>query len=141
MDRLSPNIDLVLFSHGDLSHTGLYAYAYSRWGLRAPAYATLPVQALARISILEDIEGIRSQEAVDQTPAASTSESSGPDTSSKTPGKCVATTKEVQEAFDTVNTLRYSQPTHLQGSCFKCCTHIVANHHIREVSRLDNYCV
>ena len=30
--------------------------------------------------------------------------------------KFVATIHEVNEAFDSVNTLRYSQPTHLQGS-------------------------
>jgi hypothetical protein len=31
--------------------------------------------------------------------------------------KFVATIHEVNEAFDSVNTLRYSQPTHLQGMC------------------------
>jgi cleavage and polyadenylation specificity factor subunit 2 len=30
--------------------------------------------------------------------------------------KFVATIHEVSEAFDSVNTLRYSQPTHLQGA-------------------------
>ena len=30
--------------------------------------------------------------------------------------KFVATIHEVNEAFDSVNTLRYSQPTHLQGA-------------------------
>jgi len=30
--------------------------------------------------------------------------------------KFVATIHEVNEAFDSVNTLRYSQPTHLQGT-------------------------
>jgi cleavage and polyadenylation specificity factor subunit 2 len=31
-------------------------------------------------------------------------------------GKRIAALKDVQEAFDSFNTLRYSQPTHLQGS-------------------------
>ena len=30
--------------------------------------------------------------------------------------KYIATTLEIQEAFDAVNTLRYSQPTHLAGA-------------------------
>ncbi len=31
----------------------------------------------------------------------------------------ITTAREVHDAFDSVNTLRYSQPTHLQGqSCF-----------------------
>ena len=33
--------------------------------------------------------------------------------------KFVATIHEVNEAFDSVNTLRYSQPTHLQGT-YQC---------------------
>lgn len=31
-------------------------------------------------------------------------------------GKCIATLIEVQDAFDAINTLRYSQPIHLQGA-------------------------
>ena len=52
-------------SHGDLQHTGLYAYAYSRWGLTAPAYTTLPVQAMARIAATEDVEGVLKATAVE----------------------------------------------------------------------------
>ncbi len=62
--RCAPSIDLVLLSHGDLAHTGLYPYAYTHWGLRAPAYTTLPVQAMARIAATEDIEGVREEEDV-----------------------------------------------------------------------------
>ena len=36
-------------------------------------------------------------------------------TPEKTNGKYVANLQEVHDAFDSVNTLRYSQPTHLQG--------------------------
>lgn len=32
--------------------------------------------------------------------------------------KYIATPLEIQEAFESINTLRYSQPTHLQGSLF-----------------------
>ncbi|KAJ6598875.1 beta-lactamase-like protein [Mycena vulgaris] len=58
----APTVDLVLLSHGDLAHCGLYAYAYSRWNLKAPTYTSLPVQAMGRIATTEDIEGIRDEE-------------------------------------------------------------------------------
>jgi hypothetical protein len=37
---------------------GLYPYAYSRWGLKAPAYSTLPVHAMTRIAATEEADGI-----------------------------------------------------------------------------------
>ncbi|KAG6821557.1 hypothetical protein H0H93_000066 [Arthromyces matolae] len=126
---VSSTIDLVLLSHGDLAHTGLYPYAYSRWGLKAPAYTTLPVQAMGRIAVSEDVEGIRDEEDVRvEEEDESKHESNGlgldeehsppppPKTETKR-GKYVATLTEVQDAFDSINTLRYSQPTHLQGKC------------------------
>lgn len=101
--RCAPTIDLVLLSHGDLAHAGLYAYAYAHWGLKAPAYTTIPVQAMARIVTLEDIEGTRDEQDI-------------PDQDSQTVSpKNIATVHQVHEAYDAVNTLRYSQPTHLQG--------------------------
>ena len=62
--RIAPSVDLVLLSHGDLPHSGLYPYAYSRWSLKAPAYSTLPVQAMARIAATEEADGIRDEEDV-----------------------------------------------------------------------------
>ncbi|KAJ7682611.1 beta-lactamase-like protein [Mycena polygramma] len=124
----APTVDLVLLSHGDLAHCGLYAYAYSRWNLKAPTYTSLPVQAMGRIATTEDIEGIRDEEDVgdeDETPRQEGDTVMDPDLRSPSPpvnrdklkGKYVATLNEVQEAFDSVNTLRYSQPTRLQGKC------------------------
>ncbi|TFK43712.1 beta-lactamase-like protein [Crucibulum laeve] len=124
---IAPTIDLVLLSHGDLAHSGLYPYAYSRWGLKAPAYTTLPVQAMGRIAATEDVEGLRDEEdvgdepeqkAVENTDGMDMGEPSEPEPPKvKTKGKYVATLIEVQDAFDAINTLRYSQPTHLQGKC------------------------
>jgi len=101
----APTVDLVLLSHGDLAHAGLYAYAHARWGLKAPAYTTIPVQAMARIATLEDVEGTRDEQDVldEESPTESASQ------------KYIATANQVHEAYDAVNTLRYSQPTHLQG--------------------------
>ncbi|KAF7985231.1 hypothetical protein HWV62_7878 [Athelia sp. TMB] len=126
----APTIDLVLLSHGDLSHCGLYAFANARWGLKAPTYTTLPVQAMGRIATTEDVEGLRDQEDVgdpveqkengedgeaidDEGPENGEHKMEKPSRS----GKCVASLTEVHDAFDSVNTLRYSQPTHLQGKC------------------------
>lgn len=124
--RCAPTVDLVLLSHGDLAHTGLYPYVYSRWNLKAPAYCTLPVQAMARIAAGEDVEGIRDEEDVGgdlEGPQNPEDEVEGEPTAmegvvveEKGKGKFVATMFEVHEAFDSVNVLRYSQPTHLQGT-------------------------
>lgn len=73
---------------------------------------------------MEDVEGIRDEQEVDvieesnESPAAEEVESMEPSLPKlkKQPKKFVATLQEVHEAFDAVNTLRYSQPTHLQGN-------------------------
>ncbi|KAF8812259.1 cleavage and polyadenylation specificity factor subunit [Phlegmacium glaucopus] len=124
LQKCAPTIDLVLLSHGDLAHCGLYPWAYSRWGLKAPAYTTLPVQAMGRIAVTEDVEGLRDEEEVLDEPRESQSadeenvESHDESLHAKDgKGKFIATVIEVQDAFDSCNTLRYSQPTHLQGKC------------------------
>lgn len=150
--RYAPDIDLVLLSHGDLAHSGLYAYAYCHWDLRAPCYTTLPVQATARIATMEDVEGIRDEQEVDiieeennesvDAEDAEGMESRSPKLKNE-PKKFVATVQEVHEAFDAVNTLRYSQPTHLQG---KSLPPSIMNETLkfstcRKVSRPDHYAI
>ncbi|KAH9071539.1 beta-lactamase-like protein [Lactarius deliciosus] len=136
--EVAPSIDLVLLSHGDLAHTGLYPYAHSRWGLKAPAYSTLPVQAMARIAATEEAEGIRDEEDVgsadeQENPVVGANEEPSGDSPSVSQeghselspypqshlskGKYVATPQEVHDSFNAVNTLRYSQPAHLSGRC------------------------
>ncbi|KZT72539.1 cleavage and polyadenylation specificity factor subunit [Daedalea quercina L-15889] len=140
LKECAPTVDLVLLSHGDLQHSGLYPYAYAHWGLTAPAYTTLPVQAMARIAATEDVEGIRdeqefgdaegrekssSPEAIATAPAeanGSVPTEAMPDNppgslSKPAKGRYIATLPEVHDAFDSVNVLRYSQPCHLQGKC------------------------
>ncbi|KAJ7590894.1 beta-lactamase-like protein [Mycena floridula] len=127
--EVAPTVDLVLLSHGDLAHTGLFPYAYARWNLKAPTYTTLPVQAMARMAATEDIEGIRDEQDIgddEEKPVDAESMDvaqdeenvEAPAKSVEEPkGKYLATARQVHEAFDSVNTLRYSQPTHLQGKC------------------------
>lgn len=88
---------------------------------------------MGRIATTQDVEGIRDQEDVgdviqtkdrDDINAMEMEGAEEPQakpTPEKTKGKYVANLQEVHDAFDSVNTLRYSQPTHLQGrleSCF-----------------------
>ena len=92
---------------------------------------------MARIAATEEVEGIRDEEDVggtkeqvspdsegdismqDQDPPNSPQESQPeespqPELRSRK-GKYVATPQEVHDSFDSVNTLRYSQPAHLSG--------------------------
>ncbi|KAF6762080.1 cleavage and polyadenylation specificity factor subunit [Ephemerocybe angulata] len=128
LKKVAPTIDLVLLSHGDLAHCGLYPWANTHWGLKAPAYTTLPVQAMGRIAVTEDVEGLRAEINIGEEPEKAEGEDvemeDKPEEEARqeTPvpgpkGKCVATLIEVQDSFDSINTLRYSQPIHLQGKC------------------------
>jgi cleavage and polyadenylation specificity factor subunit 2 len=62
---------------------------------------------MARIVTLEDIEGTRDEQDVP--------DDESPDPQVPASKKYIATVSQVHEAYDAVNTLRYSQPTHLQG--------------------------
>ncbi|KAG8749879.1 hypothetical protein FRC12_013176 [Ceratobasidium sp. 428] len=118
-------VDLVLLSHGDIAHVGLFPYAHARNGLRAPAYASLPVQAMGRTAVLDNIESVRAEEAVEESPTLDPTLATGLDTALPTFGvppdpskkRKIATVKEVNDAFDSLHVLRYSQPAHLQGKC------------------------
>jgi len=83
---------------------------------------------MGRIATTEDIEGVRDEEDVGdeakktgdgEDDAVDTLDSESTETQlSKSKGKYVASLQEVHDAFDSVNTLRYSQPTHLQGTYY-----------------------
>jgi cleavage and polyadenylation specificity factor subunit 2 len=75
---------------------------------------------MGRIAATEDVQGIRDEEEVgDESENKSEGDESGDmgegNGSKETMGKYVSTLNEVHDAFNSVNTLRYSQPTHLQG--------------------------
>lgn len=82
---------------------------------------------MARMAVTEDIEGVRAEEDIGEEPAVEVGDPAEQVTAedvtmleTKEPPrkrrKYVATLQEVNEAFDSVHTLRYSQPTHLQGT-------------------------
>ncbi|KAI0700782.1 beta-lactamase-like protein [Cytidiella melzeri] len=92
------SIDLVLLSHGDLAHSGLYAYAYAHWGLTAPAYTTWPgEESLAQGDEDADHKEVKMAD--------------------REKKKYVASVQEVHEAFASITVLRFSQPCHLQEKC------------------------
>lgn len=86
---------------------------------------------MARIAITEEVEAVRDEQGVDdETEDEEKQKEPSQDGTieddhilEKSPAparrilKYVATMQQVQEAFDSVNTLRYSQPTHLAGTC------------------------
>ena len=123
MFRVAPSIDLVLLSHGDLAHIGLYPYAHARWRLHAPVYASLPVQNLGRITLTEESESIRATQEVDDDDEPEPPTTTGDEATDIQPESeakrrpLVATPAEIITAFDSITALRYSQPAHLAGKC------------------------
>ncbi|CAE6522625.1 unnamed protein product [Rhizoctonia solani] len=117
----APTIDLVLLSHADIAHVGLFPYAHARYGLRAPAYASLPVQAMGRIAVLDNIENIRAEEPVEDPANSDATLDAALPTFGLTPDpskqRKITSVKETNDAFDSLHGLRYSQPAHLQGKC------------------------
>lgn len=82
---------------------------------------------MGKIAAIEDVEGIRDEQDIGDEPVQE-EESDGMcqedngisphdplhRTQTKS-GRYISTLVEVQDAFEHLNTLRYSQPTHLQG--------------------------
>ena len=104
---------------------GLYAYAHTHWNLKAPGYCSLPVQAMGRMAVAEDVASVLAEEDGSQfmpkPPKVASTEQSAMEVDTappapQTPGKRLTTLDQVQTAFDSLNTLRYSEPTHLGGN-------------------------
>lgn len=110
---------------------------------------------MGKIAVMEDVDGIRGeidvgeeteeqQEPEDAQMEDESKEESQTSVSATGPkGKCIPTVIEVQDAFEAMNTLRYSQPIHLQGASglFRQCsstTHITL---YREMPGSDDYCL
>ncbi|KAJ1026757.1 hypothetical protein NDA16_002054 [Ustilago loliicola] len=104
--QLAPTIDLVLLSHSSLDHLGFYAYAHAKLGLRCQVYATMPVQSMGKLTVLEAIQTWRSEVDIDKEAS-----------SSSTTRRCLPTANQVEDAFEEIKTVRYMQPTHLEGKC------------------------
>lgn len=100
---------------------------------------------MGKIAAIEDVEGIRDEQDIRDEPLPEVEhtemrpEESSDEYKEAAPslqiksGRYISTLVEVQDAFEYLNTLRYSQPTHLQGTYFVLGLH-VGNQH----SNFDN---
>ncbi|KAI9258770.1 beta-lactamase-like protein [Phascolomyces articulosus] len=92
--RVAKQIDAVLISHSDLNHLGALPYARSHLGLKCPVYSTVPVVNMGKMCMY-DLHQSKTNEMEFDT----------------------FTLEHVDEAFDKITSLRYSQPYALPGKC------------------------
>lgn len=116
--RIAPTIDLVLLCHSTLSHLGLYAYARAHFGLTAPCYSTLPTSTMGRLTVLEAVLALRSERSIGDAVRLEKGQEGGAAHDLENDKHfCIATAEEVDAAFEHISTLRYLQPTQLDGKC------------------------
>ncbi|KAG5457275.1 MAG: beta-lactamase-like protein [Olpidium bornovanus] len=94
--RVAKQVDFVLLSHGDVAHLGAYPYAFGHLGLNCPAYATLPVHHMGKLTVLDALKSKLDSEPFD-----------------------LFTKDDINAAFDRITQLRYSQPTALTVPALK----------------------
>ncbi|KAI7851223.1 beta-lactamase-like protein [Circinella umbellata] len=94
LKKVAKQIDAVLISHCDLNHLGALPYAKSHLGLKCPVYSTVPVVNMGKMC-LYDLHQSKTNEMEFDT----------------------FTLEHVDEAFDKITSLRYSQPYALPGKC------------------------
>ncbi|KAI7888717.1 beta-lactamase-like protein [Mucor mucedo] len=94
LKKIAKQVDVVLLSHSDLPHLGAYPYARSHLGMTCPVYSTIPIVNMGRIC-LYDLYQAKTDELDFKT----------------------FSLEDVDNAFDKITSLRYSQPTALTGKC------------------------
>lgn len=95
---LAPTIDLVLLSHSPAAYLSLYPYARAHWGLACPVYATQPTVEMGRVVCLEE-----SLQWSSEVPPPTQGENEA----------FVCSIDEINDAFNHIKPIRYSQPVHL----------------------------
>ncbi|KAG5513457.1 hypothetical protein PMAC_000888 [Pneumocystis sp. 'macacae'] len=81
--------DLILFSHSDVSHVGSFVHGFKYYGWHdVPTYATLPIFNMGRVTMSDCYKNIMDNS---------------------------ISVKDIDKAFDSIITLRYSQPISLSG--------------------------
>lgn len=135
--RLAPEISLVLLSHSPSTYLSLYPYARAHWGLKCPVYATQPTLEMGRVVCLEEAQDWRAEvkvedvTSVEQVPTethdmegideedipegAEERKDKGKGAFLPLKGPFVCTVDEINEAFNWVKSVRYSQPIVLSG--------------------------
>lgn len=83
--------DLVLLAHADIAHLGGYVYGHKHLGWNTvPVYATLPVVNMGRTTMYDALKSVFPED---------------------------ISVSDVDDAFDWITSLRYSQATQLSGRC------------------------
>ncbi|GHJ86659.1 hypothetical protein NliqN6_3061 [Naganishia liquefaciens] len=138
--ELAPEISLVLLSHSPSIYLSLYPYARAHWGLKCPVYATQPTLEMGRVVCLEEAQDWRAEVKVDDLESSENTQHGGQAMESiKEDGKTeeaeqeeqkpekgktsllplkgpfICTIDEINEAFNWVKSVRYSQPIVLSG--------------------------
>ncbi|CEG66669.1 hypothetical protein RMATCC62417_03208 [Rhizopus microsporus] len=94
LKKISKQIDAVLLSHSDLVHLGAYPYARSHLGMTCPVYSTVPVANMGKMCMY-DLYQSKANEVEFKT----------------------FTLEDIDNAFEKIVPLRYSQPFSLTGKC------------------------
>ncbi|EPB87138.1 hypothetical protein HMPREF1544_06064 [Mucor circinelloides 1006PhL] len=94
LKKVAKQIDAVVLSHCDLSHLGAYPYARSHLGMTCQVYATIPVVNMGKMCMY-DMYQSKTNEIEFKT----------------------FTLEDVDNAFDKITPVRYSQPISLTGKC------------------------
>ncbi|KAI8355622.1 beta-lactamase-like protein [Choanephora cucurbitarum] len=94
LKKVAKQIDALVISHADLAHLGAYPYARSHLGMTCPVYSTIPVANMGKMC-LYDMYQSKTNEMEFTT----------------------FTLEDVDNAFDKITPLRYSQPFSLAGKC------------------------
>lgn len=143
---LAPTLSLVLLTHPLLTSLGLLPYLKAKCGLRCPVYATLPTREMGRwaveewveqrseaernegrdIVVAKAVEGKKGRKGKAREAEVKEAEmefevevKEHKEMNEETdPWDVVwkVTTKEIRDAFLTVNAVRWTQPVHLSGS-------------------------
>ncbi|KAJ2718845.1 hypothetical protein GGI07_005556 [Coemansia sp. Benny D115] len=92
LQRVARQVDAVLLSHADMAHVGGYPLAFRQYGMTCPAYATQAVSMMGRVCMQDVAKTMRAQEDFE-----------------------LFDERTVDEAFDNVTALQYSQPVSLSG--------------------------
>ncbi|KAJ2076801.1 hypothetical protein H4R24_005495 [Coemansia sp. RSA 988] len=92
LQRVARQVDAVLLSHPDMAHLGAYPLAYSKYGLKCPAYATQATHMMGRLCLQDVIRTLTTREEFTQFDEA-----------------------DVDTAFENITALQYAQPKALPG--------------------------
>ncbi|KAJ3220872.1 cleavage and polyadenylation specificity factor subunit 2 [Clydaea vesicula] len=91
LKKIVPKIDAVLLSHPDLKHLGAFPLLH-KFGLKCPCYATIPVHNQGSMALVEAYQSLINYEEFE-----------------------LFNLSDIDNSFDKIIQLRYSQPVILQG--------------------------